>query len=190
MPSVPRSVALGASLLWLGVSLGCAPASDPNDAASTSREAENLPPIEMEGVIFEGYHGDLQDLNILASGATVNMATHLANLRDVTIHFTAEDDTGGKKTTSKVQIAAPKGQFHLDGDDFTLTDGVTGTTEEGQRFVTDAVHYVGKTRLLVSDSPVEMHRATLVVTASGMQLEVPTHKIHLTGNVRAQAMPK
>jgi LPS export ABC transporter protein LptC len=89
-----------------------------------------------------------------------------------------------------VQIGSPKGQFHLDGDDFTLTEGVTGTTEEGQRFTTEAVRYLGKQRVLVSETPVEMRRATLVLTATGMELEVPTHKLHLTGNVRARVMPK
>ena len=166
----------------LGLSLGCGPVSDLVDGGGT-RVAAALPPIEMERVNYEGYHGDLQDLLVTAAGATVDMVTKVANLRDVSIHFATED-------ASKVEIAAPHGQFHLDRDDFTLTDGVTGTTEEGQRFKTRAVRYVGSRRVIASDTPVELRRDNLVLTATGMELEVATHTLHLTGNVKARVQPK
>jgi lipopolysaccharide export system protein LptC len=185
----PELRAMCAAGLGLLMSLGCGPMADLADSGG-AHETVEMPPIELEGVIFEGYHGDLQDLNVLASGATVDMKTHLADLRDVTIHFTAQDNSGPKPTTSKVQIGSPKGQFRLDADDFTLTDGVTGITEEGQRFTTEAVNYVGKTKMLISTVPVEMRRDTLVVTGNGMELAVATHTLHLTGHVRAQALPK
>ncbi|HTO07268.1 MAG TPA: LPS export ABC transporter periplasmic protein LptC [Myxococcota bacterium] len=164
------------------LSLGCGPASDFLDNGGP-RAAPEMPPIEMDRVIYEGYHGDLQDLLVTAAGATVDMATKVAHLRDVSIHFATED-------ASKVEIAAPHGQFHLDKDDFVLTDGVTGTTEEGQKFKTRAVHYVGARRVIASDSPVELRRDNLVLTATGMELEVATHKLHLTGNVKARVTPK
>ena len=148
-----------------------------------SHPTVEVPPIEMEHVIFEGYHGDLKDLAVTAKAATVDMATHVANLRDVVIHFAAEDQ-------SKVEIAAPAGQFHLDGDDFTLTDGVTGETEEGQKFKTEAVHYIAKRRVIASNTPVELLRDKLRLTATGMELEVASHKLRLTGNVQARLQPK
>ena len=164
------------------LSLGCGPSTDFLESGGSRAEVP-VPPIEMDGVIYEGYHGDLQDLLVTAAGATVDMVTHVANLRDVSIHFATED-------ASKVEIAAPHGQFHLDKDDFTLTDGVTGTTEEGQRFKTQAVHYVGSRRVIASDSPVELRRDNLVLTATGMELEVATHTLHLVGNVRARVQPR
>jgi LPS export ABC transporter protein LptC len=147
------------------------------------REPIELPPIEMERVLFEGYHGDLPDLSVTAVSATVDMSAHVANLRDVSIGFAAED-------AGKVGISAPAGQFHLDADDFTLTGGVHGQTAEGQRFTTDAVRYVADRRVIESEGPVELRRASVVLTATGMELEVPTHKLRLMGNVKARVQPK
>ena len=164
------------------VALGCSSGLDLLENGGTHPAIE-LPPIELQGVVFEGYHGDLQDLLVTADSATVDMTQHVANLREVSIGFSAED-------ASKVSIAAPVGQFHLDKDDFTLSDGVHGTTAEGQSFTTDAVRYLSSRRVIVSDSAVELRRLNLLVTASGMELEVPTHKLHLTGNVRARVQTK
>jgi LPS export ABC transporter protein LptC len=172
----------GVCVALVCLSLGCGPATDFLDAGG-SRPAVQPPPIQMEHVIYEGYHGDLQDLLVTAAGATVDMVTKVANLRDVSIHFATED-------ASKVEISAPHGQFHLDRDDFTLTDGVTGTTEEGQRFKTQAVRYIGERRVIASSTPVELRRDKLLLTATGMELEVGTHKLHLTGNVKATVQPK
>jgi LPS export ABC transporter protein LptC len=177
-----RGLGRGGCAALVCLSLGCSPAADLLENAG-SRGAPESPPIEMDRVIYEGYHGDLQDLLVTAAGATVDMTTHIANLRDVSIHFATED-------ASKVEIAAPHGQFHLDRDDFTLTDGVTGTTEEGQHFKTKAVNYIGTRRVIASSTPVELTRDKLVITATGMELEVATHKLHLTGNVKARVQPK
>jgi LPS export ABC transporter protein LptC len=150
---------------------------------SGSHAPIELPPVELEGVVFEGYHGDLRDLSVTAASASVDMAAHVAKLQAVSIGFSTED-------ASKVEVAAPEGQFRLDGDDFALSGGVTGTTAEGERFATDAARYVSKTRTIESDSPVELRRTNLVLTASGMVLEVPTHKLRLNGNVRARVQSK
>lgn len=166
----------------LAAALGCSSGLDMLDNGGTHGPIE-LPPIEMERVVFEGYHGDLRDLSVTAASATVDMTGHVASLRQVSIGFSTED-------ASKVEIAAPVGEFHLDRDDFTLSDGVHGQTAEGERFTTDAVHYVAKRRVIASDSPVELRRSNLVLSASGMELEVATHKLRLTGNVRARVQPK
>jgi len=166
----------------LSSGLGCSSGLDLLENGS-SRGPIEIPPIEMERVIFEGYHGDLRDLLVTAASATVDMTEHVANLRDVAIGFSTED-------ASKVEISAPVGVFHLDGDDFTLSDGVTGHTAEGERFTTEAVNYISKRQVLASHSPVELRRSSLHLTASGMELEVHTHKLRLTGNVRARVQPK
>ena len=147
------------------------------------RPTVEIPPVELNGVVFEGYHGDLRDLSVKASSATVDMKTHIAHLRDVSIGF-ADDPN------SKVDIAAPVGDFHLDGDDFALSGGVEGTTAEDEHFKSQAVNYVGKTRMLVSEVPVELHRSSVIMTANRMQFEVPTHRLHLWGNVHARVKPQ
>lgn len=177
-----RGPGRGACLGLVCLSLGCGPSADFLESAGP-RPATVVPPIQMERVIYEGYHGDLQDLLVTAAAATVDMVTKVANLEDVSIHFATDE-------ASKVEIAAPRGQFHLDRDDFTLTDGVTGTTEEGQRFKTQAVRYIGTRRVIASDTPVELRRDNLVLTATGMELEVATHKLHLVGNVKARVQPR
>lgn len=161
---------------------GCNGGLDVLESSGTRAPIE-MPPIELERVVFEGYHGDLRDLSVTAASATVDMTSKLANLRDVSIGFAAED-------AGKVRIAAPVGQFHLDADDFKLTNGVQGETAEGQRFTTEAASYVANRRLIVSDTPVELQRASVLLTASGMELEIPTHKLRLIGNVKARVQPK
>jgi len=146
--------------------LGCNSGLDLLESAGIRGGPIELPPIEMEGVIFEGYHGDLRDLSVTADSATVDMTAHVANLRQVSMGFSGED-------AGKVEISAPVGVFHLDGEDFTLSNGVRGKSGDGE-----------------SDSPVELRRANLVLTASGMELEVATHKLRLTGNVRARVQPR
>jgi LPS export ABC transporter protein LptC len=168
--------ALGASSLL--AAFGCSSGLDLLESGG-GHDSIEIPPIELTGVVFEGYRGDLRDLSVNAAEATVDMTAHVANLRQVSIGFSAED-------ASQVEISAPTGQFHLDADDFTLSDGVRGKTAEGETFTTDAVRYVSKRRVIESDSRVELSRTNLVVTATGMELEVPTHKLRLTGNVRAR----
>jgi LPS export ABC transporter protein LptC len=163
--------------------VGCNSSFDLLENGGTHTAPVELPPIEMEGVIFEGYHGDLRDLSVTADSATVDLTAHVANLRQVSMGFSDED-------ASKVDISAPVGVFHLDADDFSLSNGVRGSTGEGERFTTAAAHYVASRRVIASDSPVELHRSNLVLTASGMELEVATHKLRLTGNVRARVQPK
>ena len=167
----------------LVIGLGCNSGLDLLESAGTHGAPIELPPIEMEGVIFEGYHGDLRDLSVTADSATVDMTAHVANLREVSMGFSGED-------AGKVEISAPVGVFHLDGEDFTLSNGVRGKTGDGERFSTAAAHYVAARRVIESDSPVELRRANLVLTASGMELEVATHKLRLTGNVRARVQPR
>jgi len=147
------------------------------------RPAVELPPVELTGVVFEGYHGDLRDLSVKATDATVDMKTHVAHLRDVSIGF-ADDPN------SRMDIAAPVGDFHLDGDDFALSGGVEGTTAEDEHFKSEAVNYVSKTRMLVSDVPVELHRSSVIMTANRIQFEVGTSKLHLWGNVHARVKPQ
>lgn len=148
-----------------------------------ARPQIEMPPVEMTGVLFEGYHGDLRDLSVKATSATVDMKTKLAHLHDVQIGF-ADDPN------SKMDISAPVGDFHLDGDDFALSGGVSGTTAADEHFKSQAITYVSKTRTIVSDVPVELHRSSVVMTANRMEFEVPTHKLHLWGNVHAKVKPQ
>jgi len=167
----------------LAFGLGCNSGFDVLDTGGTHAGPVQLPPIEMQGVIFEGYHGDLRDLSVTADSATVDMTAHVANLTQVTMGFTGDE-------AGKVEISAPAGLFHLDADDFTLSNGVHGKTEEGERFTTATAQYVAARRVIQSSTPVELHRSNLVLTASGMEMEVATHKLRLTGNVRARVQSK
>jgi LPS export ABC transporter protein LptC len=168
--------ALGAATLACGSSLSSLENGD-------ARPAIEMPPIELTGVVFEGYHGVLRDLSVVSASATVDMTTHIAHLRDVTIGF-ADDPN------SKVDISAPQGDFHLDADDFALSGGVSGTTAADEHFKSDAVSYVAETRVLVSEVPVELHRSSVVMTGNRMEFEVGTHRLRLWGNVRARVKPQ
>src|SRR5262245_14459175 len=175
-----RTAALSA---WAtaAAALGC---GSPLEALDSGSRAEvKIPPIALESVVFEGYHGDLQDLSVTAASAVVDTATQIAHLTDVAIGFEGEQN-------DKVQIHAPTGEFRLDGDDFALSGGVSGSTGEGESFTTKAVRYVAKKRLLQSDDPVEIVRSKVVLSSAGMELELAHQKLRLLGSVRARVKPE
>jgi LPS export ABC transporter protein LptC len=166
---------------WVAAALGC---GSPLEALDVSGRAPvQIPPIALEQVVFEGYHGDLRDLSVTAASAVVDTATQIAHLSDVAIGF-AGDESG------RVEISAPVGEFRLDGDDFALSGGVSGSTGEGERFTTDAVQYVAKRRLLHSDAPVVIARSNVEISGTGMELELAHQKLRLLGSVRARVKPQ
>jgi LPS export ABC transporter protein LptC len=142
-----------------------------------------IPPIALKQIVFEGYHGDLRDLSVTAASAVVDTTTQIAHLSDVAIGF-AGDESG------RVEISAPVGDFHLDGDDFTLSGGVKGSTGEGEHFTTTSVRYVAKQRMLHSDDPVVIARSNVEITGKGMELELAHQKLRLLGSVRARVQPQ
>ncbi len=163
--------------------LGCSSPLEVLDSNGNAHGPVKIPPIALEKVVFEGYHGDLQDLSVTAASAVVDTATQIAHLSDVAIGFAGEDK-------ERVQIQAPTGEFHLDGDDFTLSGGVKGSTGEGESFTTDEVRYLAKRRVLHSDDPVEIARSNVQLSAAGMELELAHQKLRLLGSVRARVKPE
>lgn len=150
---------------------------------ANGRGPVQIPPISLERVVFEGYHGDLRDLSVTAASAVVDTASQVAHLSDVVIGF-AGDESG------RIQIQAPVGEFRLDGDDFTLSGGVSGSTGEGERFTTKAVQYVAKRRQLRSSDAVMIARSNVEITGNGMELELAHQKLRLLGSVRAKVKPE
>ena len=142
-----------------------------------------LPPAELEGVIFEGYRGELRDLSVTAKKAVVDMVGRVASLEDVKLSFS-------EQSRGKLDVGAPRGEFKLDQDDFVLSGGVVGTAQEGERFSTEAVRYVAANRELVSSSLVELRRSNLVIRADGMQLGLDERRLRLIGKVEARVVPR
>ena len=176
------SALLSAWALAVGA-LGCGSPLEALEGNGSGRGPVQIPPIALESVVFEGYHGDLRDLSVTAASAVVDTATQVAHLSDVAIGFAGQDK-------ERVQIQAPVGEFQLDGDDFTLSGGVKGSTGEGERFTTDEVRYLAKRRVLHSDDPVEIARANVLLSAAGMELELANQKLRLLGSVRARVLPE
>ena len=144
--------------------------------------AQGLPPAELQGVIFEGYRGEQRELKVTADKATVDLVARVANLDEVTLHFT-EDSRG------QVEVAAPNGVFKLDEDDFVLSGGVVGSAQAGERFSTETVRYVAANREFVSTTPVELERSHLALRADGMKLGLDERRLRLVGRVKARVAP-
>lgn len=146
-------------------------------------EAQGLPPAELQGVIFEGYRGEQREVQVTADQATIDLVARVAALTDVTLHF-SEDSRG------QIEVAAPSGELELDQDDFVLSGGVVGSAQKGERFTTDSVRYLAKTRQMVSTSPVELHRENLDLRADGMTLGLDERRLRLVGKVEARVVPR
>jgi hypothetical protein len=97
--------------LWALTALGCGAGVDPFDQAPAAPPA--LPPVQLDIVVFEGFHGDLRDLSVTAASASVDMLGKRAELRSVSIGVTSEE-------RGKLSISAPHGEFRLDKDDFAV----------------------------------------------------------------------
>ena len=61
-----------------------------------------------------------------------------------------------------------------------------GTTEEGETFETEKVAYDAVDRVLRSETPVRVDRSNLRLRAEGMEIDVATRVLKLTGKVRAE----
>ncbi len=179
----PRRARAGclAALAAACVSAAC---SSELDALAPRREiAKGLPPAELQGVIFEGYRGEQRELKVTADAATIDMIGRIADLAGVTLRF-SEDSRG------QIEVAAPTGELELDRDDFVLSGGVVGSAQAGERFTTDSVTYVAKTRELVSKSPVRLERTNLELRADGMTLGLEERRLRLVGKVEARVVPR
>jgi LPS export ABC transporter protein LptC len=165
---------------WL-VGIGCSSGLEilevPRHAATS------LPPAELEGVIFEGYRGEQRELNVTAEKASIDLVARIADLDDVTLRF-SEDSRG------QIEVSAPSGELKLDEDDFVLSGGVVGSAQAGERFTTESVRYVAKSREMVSKTPVELHRENLDLRADSMTLGLDKRRLRLVGNVKARVVPR
>ena len=135
--------------------------------------------------MFEGYHGDLRDLSVTAASAVVDTVDPDRAPRR------RRDRLRGRGRGAGPDRKRPTGEFHLDGDDFTLSGGVKGSTGEGERFTTDEVRYVAKRRVLHQRRPggdCALERRSCA--ADGMELELAHQKLRLLGSVRARVKPE
>jgi LPS export ABC transporter protein LptC len=162
-------------------SAGCG--SELEALAKPRPTSKGLPPAELSGVIFEVYRGEQREMRVTADTATIDLIGRVADLDGVTLRF-SEDSRG------QIEVAAPSGEVELDKDDFVLSGGVVGSAQAGERFTTDSVRYVAKTRELVSTTPVELHRINLELRADGMKLGLDARRLRLVGKVEARVVPR
>jgi len=166
-----------------GLTLACGSGLETLSSAHPGAGRGELPPAELEGVLFEGYRGELRDLFVTSDRATVDMVGRVAQLSGVRLAL-------AEPTRGPIEVTAPAGEFKLDDDDFVLSGGVEGTAGGGERFATETVRYVAKDRELVSRDPVTLRREGFVLRADGLRLDLATQHLRLTGNVQAKVIPR
>ena len=171
----------GACAALASASLACSSALEGLDPVRPARP--EAPPAQLEGVLFEGYHGELRDLFVTSESASVDMVGRVAQLSGVRLAL-------AEPTRGPIEVAAPTGEFKLDHDDFLLSGGVEGTAAKGERFKTDRLQYVAEKRELVSHDPVSLERDSFVVRADGLELDLVTRHLRLTGRVEAKVKPR
>jgi LPS export ABC transporter protein LptC len=159
----------------------CGPALEGLEPVRPGRAT--LPPAELEGVVFEGYRGELRDLFVTSERATVDMVGRVAQLSGVRLAL-------AEPTRGPIEVSAPSGEFKLDEDDFLLSGGVEGTAAKGERFSTQRLEYVAKRRELVSREPVTLSRESFVLRADGLALDLVTRRVRLVGQVQARVKPR
>lgn len=172
-----RRALCGAGLL---AGLACGPAPDFALLSPTERPP---PRAQLRGVIFEGYAAGTRELVVRAASAEVDPGQRLVELDSVRISF--RDPARGQ-----VRIKAERAEFRLDNDDFVLHDRVEGSTAGGERFTTAHVRYEQAAQRLWTDQPVRLYRDNLVVEGEGMEIDLETRKIRLTGSVQARVVPE
>lgn len=173
----------GACALLAALTLACGSGIEALSNARPGAGRGDLPPAALEGVLFEGYRGELRDLFVTADRATVDMVDRIAQLSDVRLAL-------AEPTRGPIEVTAPTGEFKLDDDDFVLSGGVEGTAGGGERFSTETVRYVAKDRELVGRDPVTLRREGFALRADGLRLDLATQHVRLTGNVKAKVNPR
>jgi LPS export ABC transporter protein LptC len=168
-------VALACALVGCGSALESLGPSRPGRA--------ELPPAELEGVLFEGYRGELRDLFVTSERASVDMVGRVAQLSGVRLAL-------AEPTRGPIEVSAPTGEFQLDDDDFVLSGGVEGTAAKGERFTTDELAYVAAKRQLVSRDAVTLRRDGFELRADGLEIDLATRRLRLVGKVQAKVKPR
>lgn len=166
-----RTVCLG---LWL--LLGCGPGPE---LAVLPDQVPPPAPARLTGVVFQGYSAASRSVEVRAALAQVDFVKRVAQLERVRIEF--QDPSRGK-----VEIRAQKADFLLDSDDFVLHEHVEGVTAEGERFTSSQVRYQHAQQRLWTDQSVRLYRDDLVVEGEGMEVDLSTRRIRLTGGVKAR----
>jgi LPS export ABC transporter protein LptC len=171
-----RRVACSGALLLLA----CGPRVDLSALANASHPP---PAAELTGVVFEGYSAGAREIEVRAARARVEPAERLVHLDRVQIGF--RDAKRGQ-----VRIDAERAVLRLDNDDFILHDQVEGSTASGERFTTAEVRYEQAAERLWTDRPVRLERDNLLVEGEGMEIDLSTRRIRLTGSVQARIKSK
>jgi LPS export ABC transporter protein LptC len=160
----------------------CAPV-DVDDGGTASSEPGDMPPALLENVVFEGYAAGSREVAVQARAAEVNADERSVELQGVRISL--DDEQRGS-----VEIQAESALFDLEADDFLLRDRVEGTTARGEHFVTAEVSYEQASQRLFTDHPVVVHRPDMTLRGDGMELDLETRTLKITGNVRTQVEPR
>jgi len=165
------------------LSLACSAPTEFIDAQAARPEPGGMPPALLENVVFEGYSAGSREVEVRALAAEVDANDRSIELQGVRISL--DDEQRGT-----VQIQAASAQFDLDADDFLLRGRVEGTTGRGEHFVTADVLYEQASQRLFTDRPVVVHRPDLTLRGDGMELDLETRTLKITGNVRTQVKPR
>ncbi len=156
--------------------LACGPSAD---FAGLSKLPRPSAPAQLTGVVFEGYSAGSREVEVRAARADVDPDQRVVQLQKVQIRF--QDPKRGE-----VRVNADRAEFSLDSDDFVLRDHVEGSTAKGERFTTAEVRYHQAEERLWTDRPVRLYRSNLLVESDGMEIDLSTRRIRLTGSVEAK----
>jgi LPS export ABC transporter protein LptC len=143
---------------------------------------ESLAPIELEGVVFEGFTNGTRGLRVEAERASIDAVGAHAQLFEVGIAFAGSE-------RGDVQIRSRRAALDLGREDAVLEGGVDGQTRAGERFRTETLRYDRAAAELVSDGPVRLERENLDVEAEGMRLDLEGRRLVLRGGVRTRLSP-
>jgi hypothetical protein len=172
--TIRRSAAVAIALLGLACS--------PVDLGGGAEPGGALPPVRLRGVALEGWSGAVRELSVEASDATIDLDARVARLEWIRIALSGSE-------VGPLEVKAPSGEFDLARDALWLRGGVEGRTQPGERFSTAEVSFDQEAGRLHSDRPVSLSRPNLQLTADGMDLDLRSRRLRLTGAVRAQLEP-
>ena len=163
-----------AAIVWALIGLGCGA-----DLSTLRPSQVELPPVELEGVRFEGYRAGSRDFEVFAARATIDPTQRSARLEQVRIRL--RDPARGD-----VSIRSERARLDLEADDFTLEGPVHGSIGPGQHFTTSEVRYDADRELLWTDRHVSVTRSNLQLEGRGMEVDLRERKLRIKGDVRTR----
>ena len=144
---------------------------------------DNLPPpgvdMQLDKVHYEQIDEEgRREWELNARAAQYQKDKKKVELQAITVTFFSEEGNTYK-------LAADRGQLFTESQDVSLSGNVVAETAEGYQIRTDSITYSARERKVSTADPVTFISKDMVMTGTGMVIDLTDEKLHILQDVKA-----